>query len=259
MTKISEAIKYYESINPKTDFDSYFGDSYASLKIQTLSLMQKALGDVDLTDDCLKAFIYGFKSFPFKTPYDEMIQKVRIIYELSKDTKMKIEELLTLIELYQIGAYSLMDEEIKKLISTHKDFKTELKLIISEAIKYGILESKKLDYLKEEYSKSFVERLEKDVKDKCISSSKVLEIIPSKEFIDASKVSVPKLGYTIISAEELVLKRLERLEIEDGYQKTLPDEKIVLGLTSYGDKVYTSFTKYEYEEDLKSKKLIRKK
>ena len=59
MTKISEAIKYYESVRPKTEFDSYFGDSYASAKIYTLKFIQEAIGDVDLTDDYLKAYMYG--------------------------------------------------------------------------------------------------------------------------------------------------------------------------------------------------------
>lgn len=257
MTKISEAIKYYESIKPKTEFDSYFADPYTSAKIQTLSLIQKAIGDVDLTEEYLKAYIYGFKSFPFKTPYERMVEKVRIIYELSKDTKMTIDDLLTLIKYYHRGAYSLMSSEIKKIISTCKDLKGGLRLIIDEAIEYGISEAKKIDYLKEEYSESFIERIEEVVKEECLSSERVLEVLPSKTFIDSSKVMIPKLGYTIISGEDIVIKRLHSIDVEESYQKSLPDEQIKLGYSSYGDKIYTSFTKAEYEEDLKSKKKIK--
>ena len=145
MTKISEAIKYYESIRKKTGIvpyptskftgdrlafytdvtikfvdgkmiveltrdkcldDLYLGDSDASAKIQTLALIQDAIGDVYLTDEYLKAYMSGLKSFPFKTPYERKLQKVRIIYELSKDAKMTTEELLALIQLYHSGAYS---------------------------------------------------------------------------------------------------------------------------------------------------------
>ena len=48
--------------------------------------------------------------------------------------------------------------------------------------------------------------------------------------------------------------------VEKDFQVTSLDKKIPLGFTSYGEIVYTSFTKGEYEEELKSrKKLIRKK
>ncbi len=299
MTKTSEAIKYYESIREKTGIvpyptseftgdrlafytdvtiklvdgkmvveptrdkcldDLYLGDSDASAKIQTLAFIQEAIGDVDLTDEYLKAYMSGLKSFPFKTPYERKIQKARIIYELSKDTEITTEELLTLIHLYHSGAYSLMHDEIKKLISTHKDLMSRLKLIISEAIKYGLEEAKELDYLKEDYSKEFVGKVQQVVKDECISSEKVLEILPSKTFIDSSLIEVPGLGYTISSGEDLVLRRLKYVRVEDDYQTALADEKITLGFSSTGDIVYTSFTKGEYEEELKSgKKLIRKK
>ena len=259
MTKISEAIKYYESIKPKTEFDSYFGDPYTSAKIQTLTLIQDAIGDVDLSEEYLKAYIYGLKSFPYKTPYERMIQKVRIIYDLSKDTQITTEDLLTLIGYYHSGAYSLMSSEIKKLISTCKDLKSGLRLIVSESIKYGISEAEKLDYLKEEYSKSFVERIQEIVKEECLSSDKVLQILPSKSFIDASEIKIPKLGYTTKSGEDIVTKRLSFIDIEESYQKTLPDEQIKLGYSSYGEKIYTSFTKTEYEEDLKTKEKIKVK
>lgn len=299
MTKISEAIKHYESFRKKigivsyptpkiprgrlsfyTDVtikfvdgkldikpikdicldDLYLGDPDVSAKIQTLTLIQEAIGDVDLTDKYLKAYMQSLKSFPFKTPYERKLQKVRIIYELSKDTKMTTEELLTLIQLYHSGAYTLMYEEIKELIVTHKDLKSGLELVIGEAIKYGLEESKKLECLKEEYSKEFIEQIKQVVREECISSDKVLEILPSKTFIDASVEDVPGLGYTISSGEDLVLRRLKYIRVEDDYQTALADEKVALGFSSTGDIVYTSFTKGEYEEELKSgKKLIRKK
>ena len=297
MTKISEAIKYYESIIkqvgvvtiPTPEFklrcdrlrellcsdgkkitkpitqekklhEIYLGEPDAAAKLATLTLIQEAIGDVELSEEHLKVFVCGLKSFPFKTPYERKLQKVRTIYELSQGTKMTTEELLTLMQLYHSGAYSLMSEEIKELISTHKDLKGGLKLIIGEAIKYGLEESKKLECLKEEYGKEFIEKIQQIVKEECISSDKVIEILPSKSFIDASVVEIPGLGYTTSSGEDLVLRRLKYIRVEDDYQTALADEKVALGFSSTGDIVYTSFTKGEYEEELKSgKKLIRKK
>ena len=260
MTKISEAIKYYESVEPKTEFDSYFKDSHASAKIYTLKFIQEAIGDVDLTDDYLKAYMYGIGSFPFKTPYERKIQKVRIIYELSKDAEMTIDELLALMKFYHAGAYSLMFEEIKELISTHKDIESGLKIIKRKAFEYGMEESKKLDYLKPDYSEDFIERIKQVVREECISSDKVLEMLPSKAFIDASAAEVPGLGYKISSGEDLVVRRLKFIKVEEDFQKTSSGEKIALGWSSTGDIVYTSFTKEEYEDELTSqKKLLRKK
>ena len=147
MTRISETIKYYERIAKKigvvtmpthefklrcdrirdmlhsdskmiakeTSYeqrisDLYLGEPQVHAKIEALKLIKEAIGDVDLTDEYLKIFIYGFKSFPFNTPYEKMLQKVRLIYELSKDTKMKTEDLSILIDLYHSGAYTLMYE-----------------------------------------------------------------------------------------------------------------------------------------------------
>ena len=257
MTKISEAIMYYESIKPKTDFDAYFGDSHASSKIQTLSLIKEALGDVEISDDHLKAYIYGLRSFPFKTPYERELQEVRIIYELAKDTQMTAKDLITLIDHYDVGAYKLMSKRIKELISTREDIGMDLRVLVKEAMEYSIKEAAKLDYLKEEYSKKFIERIQKRIKDECLSAEEVFKIIPSKSFIEASEVEIPGFGYTILSGEDIVTKRLYFIDIEEDYQKALPDERVRLGYSSYGDTIYTSFTKAEYEEDLKTKKKIK--
>ena len=259
MTKISEAIKYYESICPETEFDSYFGDSHAYEKIQTLALMKKSIGDVDLTDDYLKAYMYGLKPIPFYTPYERLIQKVRIIYEISKDADMTVKELIILIELYHAGAYSLMVEEIKRLISTHKDLGSGLLLIRGEAQKYGLEEAEKLNYLKAEYSEKFIEEIQQVVVEECISSDKVLEILPSKEFIDTSEIEIPGLNYTVLSGENLVVRRLKYIGVEDEFQKTPLSEKIILGNSSSGNTVFTSFTKEEYEKELTSKKKVLSK
>ncbi len=260
MTKISEAIKHYESIKPQTKFDSYFGDPFVSTKIYTLKLIQEAIGDVDFTDDYLKAYVYGMSSFPFQTSYERKIQKIRLIYELSKDTKMTIDELLTLMKFYHAGTYILLFRKIKELIISHKDIEIGLEIISKEACEYGVQESKKLDYLLIDYSEDFIKQIKQVVTKECISSDRVLEILPSKSFIDASAIVVPGLGYKILSGEDLIVRRLKFIKVEKDFQKTSLGEKIALGYSSTGDIVYTSFTKGEYEENLKKcKKLIRKK
>ena len=239
--------------------DIYLGEPNAAAKCGTLTLIQEAIGDVDLSEEYLEVFMSSLK-FPFKTPYERKLQKISLIYGLTKDIEITPEDFYTLIDLYHSGAYSLMFEQIILLLGIGKDLKSGLKIIISEALKYSLEESKKLEYLKEEYSKEFIEKIQQVVREECIPSDKVLEILPCKSFIDASVVEVPGLGYTIVSGEDIVLRRLKYIRVEDDYQKTLPDAKIALGFSSTGDIVYTSFTKGEYEEDLKSgKKLIRKK
>ncbi|MBR6690666.1 MAG: hypothetical protein IKL65_04985 [Bacilli bacterium] len=261
MTKISEQIKYYEhlTLKSKDKIDSYFEDPYIYRKIEDLKLMQDAIGDVELTDDYIKVFLYELFDVGFKPDYDKIIEKIKIIYELSKDTELTREELITLFTFYQHGVYSLMFDEIKKIILSHKDLKSSLEIIISEALKYGKEEAEKLDYLKKEYSSEFIEYIKRIVQEELISSDKVIEIIPSKDFIKSSIIKIP-LGYDIVSAEDLVAKRLKSKKFDEDYLTTLADKKIALGLCSTGEMVYTSFKKSEYEEDLKYKKrLIRKK
>ena len=126
--------------------------------------------------------------------------------------------------------------------------------------------SQKIECLKKEYSKYFIDELQHHIRYDGISIDRILEVLPSKSFIDFSKERERKLEteqheyFWYRSAEDLVLRRLCSREVEEGYQKAKLDKRIILGYSEWGQTVYTSFTKGEYEEDFKEcKKLIRKK
>ena len=264
MTKISEAIMDYGSIRQK-EAGYYFGLVDESEKIYALRLVLEAIGDVELSDKYLETFACGFRRFPFNTSREQMSQEIRIIYELSKDADMTIKELAYLIISYHPGLYTLMYEKIKELITAHKDLESGLRLIKSQAYKYCIDAAKKLEYLKEEYSKDFIERIQRDVKYDLISADRVFEVLPSKSFIDFSKAREKELQkeqsewFWYRSAEDLVLRRLGSRDVEEKYQKTSLDDRLFLGYSPYGDAIYTSFTKKEYEEDMAKTLAKRKK
>ena len=271
MTKISETIKHYESLYPKDKIDDYFEEGYIPRKISDLKIMLDTIGDVDLPDEYIKVFLYELFHVGFKPDYEQICEKIKLIYELCKDVEIDREELMILFDFYSHGVYRLMFDQIKELIMSDIDLKEGLKVIMDMAIKYGRGEKEKLELLSGQYSSEFVEYIQRIVQSELVSSDRVLDILPSKEFIEKSKIYLPHrfvkaplkmipFRYEVVSAQEFVLKRLESVKFEKYYQDVLDDEKIMLGSCDSGDRLYTSFTKGEYEEDLKTKKkLIRKK
>lgn len=271
MTKISKAVEYYKTLYTGDAIDEYFKDQYSLRKVADLKIILDAIGDVDLPQEYIKVFLYELFHVGFKPDYEQVREKIRLIYELCSDVKMTREELVILFTFYSHGVYRLMFDKIKELIKSDKDLKKGLQIITSEALKYGEEEEKKLECLSEQYPHVFVKYIKSIVKTELISSDKVLDILPSKEFMEASIIQLPQgfikaplkimsSSYEVSSAQEFILKRLESAEFEAYYQDVLADEKIMLGYCDSGAKIYTSFTKGEYEEDLKTKKqLIRKK
>ena len=262
MIRISELIEHYKSIKSDPILDSYdlqFFVSEIDYRIDTLKEMYEALGDVSLREDYLRAFMFELRRIPTGVTHMEFMKEIRILYELCKDIDLSIDDLRLLIACYLEGPYTLMFKEIKELIIAGK-LSSEIISLREKAYDISRKEAKKLDYLKEEYGEEFIERIKGAVVEKCLSIDKVLDILPSKELIDSSKVYIPGLQYPILSGEDIVIRRLYCLEIEKDYQETPLDFNIKLGYCSHGDTVLTSFTKREYEEDLESKKkLIRKK
>ena len=271
MTKISEAIKYYKSLYSGDVVDDYFQDQYALRKVSDLKIMLDAIGDVDLPEDYIRVFLYELFHVGFKPDYEKICEKIKIIYELCKDVKISREGLMTLFTFYSQGVYKLMFDQIKELIISGKDLKEDLKIIIDEAKKYSKDEAEKFELLSRGYSSEFVKYLQKIIEADLISLDRVLEVLPSKEFIETSIIHLPSgfikapikimpYHYEVVSAQELVFKRLESAKFEEDYQAISDDEKIMLGSCDSGARLYTSFTKGEYEADLEAKKkLIRKK
>lgn len=253
MTKISEYITMFESMSEHDEIDSYFADPYILRKVSDLKIMLSVIGDVDLSFDYIKVFLFHLYKVPYKTSYRDICEKIQIMYSLSKDRELSKRKLDILFRLYQHGVYKTMFKEIEQALDSDDDLYSSLSSIVGEGLKYGKAESAKLDVLKEVYSSSFIKRIQDIAERELISYEDVISILPSKDFIDSSVVRIP-LGYDITSAEDLVVKRLGQIEIEEGYQSSLPEDKIRLGYCSTGDDVYTSFTKEEYEKDLSLKR-----
>jgi hypothetical protein len=260
MIKISDLISRYESIKPEGDMKLFFDEDAQLATIEKLKDIQKAIGDVTMEEEVLSRFMGISCCYRYET-YMQYMKKIRILYELFKDEKMSIDDLGLLIACYEEGPYTLMFKEIKELIRTGQlSLDRNLFHLIEEAKDIARDEAAKLDDLKDEYGEHFIKILKYIVVDKCLSIDKVLEILPSKELIDSSSVWASGLNYMPLSGEEIVIRRLYTPEGEKEYQEAPLEARLKLNVGPHGSITYTSFTKREYEEDLKSKKiLIRKK
>lgn len=257
MKRISEYISYFESQKTSDSIDTYFSDPYVLRKVSDLKIMLSVLGDIELSEDYMKVFLYELSKVPYKTSYEELCEMIRIIYGLSSDLGLKREDLVSLFTYYHQGVYRAMFDEIKISLGMDIDLSEYLRKVIRETLIKSSEEASKLEYLKVEYSEDFIKRLQDVIKRRVIPCSRVIDILPSKEFIDISKVKTP-LGYDIVSGEDLVVRRLDMFGIEKEYEKASSEERLVLGYASTGDKVYTSFTKGEYELDLKRKQSLKR-
>jgi hypothetical protein len=259
MIKISELISRYESLKPEGDMKLFFDEDSQLDTIEKLKDIQKAIGDVTMEEEVLSRFM-GISHYRYET-YMQYMKKIRILYELFKDEKMSIDDLGLLIACYEEGPYTLMFKEIKELIRTGKlSLDMNLFHLKDEAYDIARDEAAKLDDLKDEYGEHFIKILKYIIVEKCLSVDKVLDILPSKELIDSSSVWASGLNYMPLSGEEIVIRRLSSPEREKEYQEAPLEARLKLNVGPHGSMTYTSFTKREYEEDLKSKKiLIRKK
>ena len=257
MKKISELIKYYESLKRDTDFEAYFTDINADRKIDVLKLMMEAVGDVSLPEEYFKAFMYELRMHSIWDTHLEDIDKVKTLYELCKDVEMKTEDLRDLILCYKRGPYTLLFDEFKSLAKSG-NVGDRIYPLTKKAFELAEEEATKIDYLKGEYG-PFIDEVKDTMVRYCLPVDRVYDVLPSKQFIDSSSVVIPRYTYPAITGEEIVINRLCSLEDEKAYQETPLDRKIKLRYSQYGDTIFTSFTKGEYEEDLSYVKKLRKK
>ena len=90
--------------------------------------------------------------------------------------------------------------------------------------------------------------------------------LSSKKFMEDSIVEAKRLNATkndgslfYVPAQDLVYFRSLYGKFEkEMYPQAKPDEKIFISYTEYGRRVYSSFTKAEYEKDLEAAKVLRK-
>ena len=249
--KISEVIKHYSQRPTYDEVEEYFLEQGYPKKKESAEIMLEALGDLDLSEDYIKTFLFILSKYEYGVSYKEKIEKVRVLYELVKDKPYSKAEIMLLARFYNHAVYRLKFDEIKEALD-HKDLGFKYFEIEKSAYAFGKEESKKLEELKGVYSDKFIDRLKDIVEKELIPYEYVKKLLPSKKFMDAAVVEVP-LGYDINSAEDLIVFRLKRQGFEEEYQKTPLERKINLGICSDGRFVHTSFTKFEYEADLDRK------
>lgn len=268
MKKLSEVLQTYKK---KICFDlveSYYLEKDIEVKIGHIKELIEILGDVEFEDNAIKIFLYEMSEMRFSrsyTPYIDIQRQIKEIYDLIKDSVLSSNLISTLFRHYEVGVYELYIDDIKYYIDLYKNSEKELfvqkmKEVVLKATAIAEEDALKLEDFKEKYGQKFITEIQNIIINRFIPFEKVISILPSKDLIDSSNIKIP-LGYTIISGEDLIKRRLYSCILDEEIEQTEMDDYIKLGMCSTGEYVYTSFTKKEYYDSLKeqeSKKLIRK-
>ena len=269
LVELSKVVEMYEKkVKSKEPyFGYYFLEESLDIKLQRVRALKEALGDIKIREDHLKMFLYsGYRhSYGEKIPEELTVSKIKHIYPLMvRHPKLSLRALDTIVYYYDEECFETFDigSEFDRLVEEY-GYEDELvryywRLIDSkrdEIRDFYKMESKKLEYLKEEYGKDFIRQIQEAMEKKHVTAEVAISLIPSKAFIDASRVWVP-LGYSITSGEDVVVRTI--LGHTDPYSGS-DDKPIYLGPCSTGDSVYTSFTKKEYFDELKRHDRIKTK
>jgi len=259
--KLSDLISLYDQklLNRDEFFAYYFEENELDIKASRLKFMYDALGDVVLPIDYFKVFLYSGHWYGQKDYFKLTKPMIKDVYEIIKDYDdmplFIVDKLLFYYDEPCFKEYPVK-EYFNALISKYKftegtitrysKYISELKSKIKQLYKE---ESSKLEDLKAEYGYEFIHGLQNIIKREYIKADEVLKLIPSKRFIDESRVKVP-IGYSILSGEDIVSRILLGYVDLDKFED---DETIVLGPCSMGGYVKTSFTKKEYLEEIGQK------
>ena len=196
---------------------------------------------------------------------EKTIEKIRI-YDLAICASLSRKEISALKESYYIlKKQPEMFSEIKKSIGDYEDLFAVLDNVCDTKEMHSITDSYRIEFLKDTFD--CYSSLSMNVKYFGVPASYIMGILPSKKFVEDSVLEAKRLNATkndgslfYVSAEDLIYFRslYGRFE-KELYPKAKPDEKIFVSYTERGRKVYTSFTKAEYEEDLEKAIQLRKK
>ena len=236
-------------------------------KGERIKLIQDALGDIDIKDEYLEPFLNLKLYFP-KTPED-----VSKMYKLIKDTDFSKRDVSVIMETYDYIKEPEKYDRLKEAIDRHKDLYTSLDKIGDSHDTHAIVGSYRIEFLKDDCSDHFYDSLHRLVRGRYLNIprygipvERLMKVLPSKEFMKWSKEEAKRLSKKernsiwYRSAEDIVLQRMENSKFEKEYQEAESDGLIYLGHTEYGygNSIYASFTKGQYEEDLETAKALRK-
>lgn len=155
--------------------------------------------------------------------------------------------------------------EIKKNIGKHEDLLAVLDNVCDDEKIHHITDSYRIEFLKDTLTEYYTS-LYNSVRYFGLPASYLMDILPSKKFMEDSIVEAKRLNATkndgslfYVPAQDLVYFRSLYGKFEkEMYPQAKPDEKIFISYTEYGRRVYSSFTKAEYEKDLEAAKVLRK-
>lgn len=215
--------------------------------------LSKCLDDLKLKD--------GLEHIKEKT-----LEKIRI-YDLAICASLSKKEISALKESYYIlKKQPEMFSEIKKSIGDYEDLLAVLDNVCDDEKIHHITDSYRIEFLKDTLTEYYTS-LYNSVRYFGLPTSYLMDILPSKKFMEDSIVEAKRLNATkndgslfYVPAQDLVYFRSLYGKFEkEMYPQAKPDEKIFISYTEYGRKVYSSFTKAEYEEDLEKAIQLRKK
>lgn len=270
MTKVSEKLKKYQDTEKTI---KYYKDIIAEWEAkeddlrrdlgrkQKLICIKEALGDIDMEDEYLEIFLDTRRSFP-KTPKD-----VKQVYDIISLADLSVRDASALVESYnELDKHSNLFSKIKKSIGEYDDFLTLLDEVSGLKRVHAVTDSYRIEFLKGAFERDY-RAIYNLVREYGVRASSIMEVLPSEKFIEYSREKARELNNrehrSIIykPATDLVLRRLEKGAAAEKYPGTGPDEHVYLGYTEYcyGNTIYTSFTKGEYEKDLKRALQKRKK
>ena len=267
MTKISKelekykdtekTIKHYEKLIAEYERKSDKLEKDLEKKEQ-LKCIEKALGDIDIKAKYLKVLL--------DQDHDLEPIEVKRLYSIVADTDISTKDFSILADAYYIlEDYPNSFSRIKKGIGEYDDMLTVLDKVSGVKRIHCITDSYRIEFLKGAFKDHYL-CLYNLVRYHGLLASDIMEVLPSKEFMEDTvkkahemTIAEPRsIAYR--PAEDLVYFRLLDGKFEEKYKKTAPESKILLGHSEYGygTTIYSSFTKGEYEEDLKSAKALRK-
>lgn len=265
MKKLSEVIEDYEkkAKNKEYFFGYYFQEPNVDGKLKKLKLMLEALGDVEMSYEHIRMFLYLGSMNKSQEEKTVEMGYIKGYYSMFKDyPDMPLEQVnyfWNSYDKYVFRDYDMLTP-MKKIIEEY-GYSTTATRAFSEYTwqkkkemgqRYQE-ERKKLEPLKGEYGDKFIFDLQQIITSQYYTAEYVLSLLPSKEFIDKSSVRTDH-GYYILSGEDIVTRILRGYVDLEHFDE---DEHVRLGPCTAGRDVFTSFTKKEYLEEIsKPKKTI---
>ena len=257
--KISELVEVYEERASEKEefFGVYFREKDVDAKLIMLKKMLGTLGDVSMPEDHIKMFLYRCRNSGSYSSYDHLPEDViQGYYAMIKDYEdmplVIVNNLWNSYDKYCFREYDMitpMHKIIEEFGMTDKATRAYSEYTWMKKRELGATyqeESKKLEELKEDYDDRFISDLQRIITSSYYRADYVKSLIPSREFIDKSKVKTAH-GYDIYSGEDIVTRILRGYVSLDDFSE---DEHIRLGPCTAGGDVFTSFTKRQYLEEI---------